>query len=146
MITIIAFFTNNGTPALGLAPIVKIREVATGNLVVAGESGDIMVEVGDGWYRYEFNADDTKDYAIVCDGGDSLTTAERYVYAGTELRELSANVELIKQAEFGRWKIDATNKQLIFYKEDNVTEIARFDLFDLENNKAITNVIERKRV
>ncbi|MHA1437855.1 MAG: hypothetical protein ACTSPD_09760 [Promethearchaeota archaeon] len=145
MITIIAFFTNNGTPATGLAPFIKIREVATGTLVVAGESADVMIELGDGWYKYNFDADESKDYAIICDGGDSLTTAERYVFAGTELRELSQNIELVKQAEFGRWKIDATTKQLIFYKEDNITEIARFDLYNLEGTKAITNVIERKR-
>jgi hypothetical protein len=46
--------------------------------------------------------------------------------------------------QFGRWKI--INKQMIFYKADNITEIARFDLFDDSGNPSAEAVFERVKV
>jgi hypothetical protein len=51
----------------------------------------------------------------------------------------------IKDIEGGRWIIDDIAKQMIFYKDDNVTEIARFDLKDISGNSTSTNVFERVR-
>lgn len=53
-------------------------------------------------------------------------------------------IELIKQMETGKWKIEAN--QMIFYKDDNSTEIARFNLFDEDGNPSMTDVIERRKV
>ncbi len=46
----------------------------------------------------------------------------------------------------GRLKIDTTAKQLIRYEDDNVTEIARFDLKDAAGQPASDDVYERVRV
>ena len=79
---ILSFFTDDGSPKTGLAPTIKIRDVSDGSLLVNGFS---MPEVGDGFYRYDYSSyDSEKDYAIVCDGGISLSDADRYVYAGNE--------------------------------------------------------------
>ena len=79
---ITAFFTNNGIPATGLSPTIRIREVVLGNLVVTDAS---MTEVGDGWYQYNFTSYDKDiDYVIRCDGGVLLSASERYTYAGNE--------------------------------------------------------------
>jgi hypothetical protein len=43
---------------------------------------------------------------------------------------LLVDVEFIKQIEGGRWKIDETANQMIFYEDDNATEVARFNLLD----------------
>jgi len=53
-------------------------------------------------------------------------------------------IEFIKQIEGGRWKI--INNQMIFYKNDNTTVIATFNLFDISGNPAMANVFERKRI
>jgi len=53
-------------------------------------------------------------------------------------------VDFIKGIEGGRWKIE--NNQMIFYDEDNSTELARFDLFDKDGNPSEENVYERRRV
>ena len=53
-------------------------------------------------------------------------------------------IELIKQVESGRWKIE--NNQMIFYKDDNVTELFRFNLYDRNGAPAEVNVYERRRV
>jgi len=93
MITIATFFTNNGIPQTGLTPTIKIRDVDTGNLLV---NNDTMTEIGDGWYKYDFDGDESKNYAGICDGGSTLTTAERYTYFGTEINsnlyEISSNI------------------------------------------------------
>ncbi len=83
MITIISFFTDNGYPKLGLSPTINIRRVDTGSLVIEGVS---MSELGDGWYKYEFDGDEDLEYAIRCDGGTDLTNAERYTFAGSEIK------------------------------------------------------------
>ncbi len=79
---IVAFFTSAGVPAVGLSPTVRIRELSGNTLVVADEA---MVEVGDGFYSYDFAAYDTAvNYAIRCDGTSALSDAERYSWAGNE--------------------------------------------------------------
>jgi len=79
---ILSFFTSSSIPKTGLVPIVDVREVPLGTLVVNSQS---MSELGGGFYYYNFTTFDyTKDYAIVCDGSDVLSDSERYVFAGNE--------------------------------------------------------------
>ncbi len=79
---ILSFFRDNGSPKTGLTPTIKIRDVSDGSLLINGAS---MTEVGDGFYRYDYSAyDSEKDYAIICDGGISLSDYDRYAYAGNE--------------------------------------------------------------
>lgn len=54
------------------------------------------------------------------------------------------NIELIKQIEGGRWRI--TNNQMIFYEEDNSTELMRFNLFDGNGQPAMKNIMDRVKV
>lgn len=168
---IIAFFTNQGTPATGLTPTIDIWE-SDGTQVVSGAT---MTEVGGGFYKYDFtDYDGSKHYCIRADGGPTLPTDERYQYGTNEYAlvweeavndhqtsgtfgekvsalALESTVQAIKQAvdfikgiEGGRWKIE--NNQMIFYDEDNSTELARFDLFDKDGNPSEENVYERRRV
>jgi len=79
---IVAPFTFNGTPATGLIPTIRIRNVITGVLIITDE---LMVEIGDGFYKYDFvGYDSSVDYAIRCDGGNALPGGERYIFAGNE--------------------------------------------------------------
>lgn len=45
----------------------------------------------------------------------------------------------------GKWKIDTETKQMIFYEDDNYTEVARFNLKDKDGNAAYEEVYERER-
>lgn len=54
-----------------------------------------------------------------------------------------AKVDFLADMEGGRWKI--ISNQMIFYKADNITEVARFNLFDAAGNPASANVFERRR-
>lgn len=55
-----------------------------------------------------------------------------------------ARAQLLYDMEGGRWKL--TNNQMIFYEEDNLTEVARFNLYDASGTPTTDNVYERRRV
>lgn len=80
---ITTFFTDSGSPKTGLSATIRIRNLATGSLVITDAA---MTEVGDGFYSYDFTTyDEELDYSIRCDGSASVTSAsERYTYAGNE--------------------------------------------------------------
>lgn len=54
-----------------------------------------------------------------------------------------AALSFIYGIEGGRWKI--VSNQMIFYADDNTTEIARFDLTDSGGSPAMENIYERTR-
>ena len=58
---------------------------------------------------------------------------------------LQVDVALIRETELGRWKIDSTTDEMIFYEQDNTTEIARFDLKNLGGLPDHINIFERVR-
>jgi hypothetical protein len=62
------------------------------------------------------------------------------------LTMVSGTVSQLYDMNFGRWKIDETTNQMIFYKEDNTTEIARFDLTDRVGSPTFESPFERTRV
>lgn len=85
--TIIVPFTRSGVPETGLVPIITIREVPAGTIVVNGAT---MSEVGTGFYSYNFTEfDENKNYAIICDAGPTLFGGERYAFAGNEGNEVA---------------------------------------------------------
>lgn len=57
------------------------------------------------------------------------------------------DVEFVKAIEGGRWKLDGS--QMVFYDDDNTTEIARFNLFASDGMTPAVrpeNIFERRRV
>ena len=61
-----------------------------------------------------------------------------------KIPSLESLLAFISSIEGGRWRI--VNNQMIFYEDDNVTEVARFNLFDSDGQPAETDVFERVRV
>ena len=78
--------------------------------------------------------------SILWDTGDESVAYATEEYDGTEEK-----VDFIKDIEGGRWTIDTENNQMIFYKSDNVTEIARFNLRDSSGNPNSESVFSRLR-
>jgi hypothetical protein len=60
------------------------------------------------------------------------------------LHDITGTLNSIYDIQFGRWRI--VGNQMIFFKEDNATEVARFDLFDDAGNPTMDAVFERTRV
>jgi len=65
-------------------------------------------------------------------------------WSDAEKTSLINNMELIRQLNSGKWHI--INNQMIFYEDDNQTEIMRFNLFDSSGNPSVLSVAERVRV
>ena len=155
---IVTFFTSAGNPATGLTPTIKIRKVSDNSLVIDGGS---MSEIGDGFYKYSFaQYSGSVDYVMRTDGGGSLAASDRYQFAGNEnfvddiwdepasnhvvSGSLGGMVNFINDIQGGRWKI--VSNQMIFYKDDNTTEVARFNLFDDGGVPTMSSPFERYRV
>ncbi len=47
---------------------------------------------------------------------------------------------------FGRWKIDPNTNRMVFYRDDNSTVVATFDLFDSAGAPTFDGVFERRLV
>jgi hypothetical protein len=60
------------------------------------------------------------------------------------LETISPKIRSLYDMNFGRWKI--VSNQMIFYKDDNVTEVARFSLFDDVGSPTMDAVFERIKV
>ena len=60
--------------------------------------------------------------------------------------EVKIDQKMARYIHTGRWMVDETAKQMIFFQDDNETEIARYDLFDRSGNASITELFERKLV
>tara|TARA_R110000824_G_scaffold132423_1_gene294881 strand:- start:483 stop:944 length:462 start_codon:yes stop_codon:yes gene_type:complete len=64
----------------------------------------------------------------------------------TQVLLVSASVDFTRHMTSGKWKIDVDADQMIFYKEDNSTEIARYDLRNQNGDKDLRNVFIRNKV
>lgn len=86
-----SFFTlGTGDPALGLSPVIRIWEVngISATLII---NNDPMVEVGDGFYQYDFTSyDASKDYVFRSDAV-TLPSARRYQFGATQTAIISSN-------------------------------------------------------
>ena len=78
--------------------------------------------------------------SILWDSGESSP-----VYATEEYRPTEEKIDFIHDIEGGMWKIDKDDSQMIFYKKDNATEIARFDLKDENDAASVESVFSRTR-
>ncbi len=123
----------------GLSPIVRIRDVETGDVVVSGT----MSGMGNGFYKYEFlNYDMTKDYVIFCDAVvlsnayryKSMTTGE---YGGliSDIRLISDEVDLrtvlIRQILTNRMaSFDGSTDNLIVYADNDIDAIVTWHVTD----------------
>jgi|MDTB01.2.fsa_nt_gb hypothetical protein len=59
---------------------------------------------------------------------------------------ISSSIEHTKHMTAGRWQILTASNQMVFYKDDNTTELARYDLFDETGEKSYTSVFQRVKV
>tara|TARA_R110001583_G_scaffold7985_21_gene39031 strand:+ start:2245 stop:2676 length:432 start_codon:yes stop_codon:yes gene_type:complete len=60
--------------------------------------------------------------------------------------EVKIDQKLSRYIHTGRWVVDETSKEMIFYQDDNSTEIARYSLFNRAGVASIDELFERKLV
>lgn len=110
--------------------------VAMSEVLVTGVFLGDMPGHGAGIYAVTFF--DTADNSMVGQGIIEWT--------GTVEIDPIEKATFIQDIEGGRWKVDTATKQMTFYKADNATVVATFDLFDAEGTPTSINVFERQRV
>ena len=60
--------------------------------------------------------------------------------------EVKIDQKMARYIHTGRWIVDENTKEMIFFQDDNATEIARFKLFDRNGNASIDELFERRLV
>ena len=60
--------------------------------------------------------------------------------------EIKIDQKMARYIHTGRWKIDKDEKQMIFYQDDNTTEIAKYELLDADGAASVTDLFERKLI
>jgi hypothetical protein len=110
----------------------------SGSRVTSG-IGEVLSNAG--IYSASIHFTSTFSGSILWDTGESTPVYATEDYNGTDFK-----IERTKDLTAGRWKIDEDTKQMIFYKEDNTTEISRYNLFDESGAASVSSVFDRRKV
>jgi hypothetical protein len=149
----------------GLLVNYEVRKCSDNSIVYSGVMSEIslvytkeitLVEVGEYRIKYitpegyengfeNITVDNYSNYKTDISALALDSTVAKETTLVSTMAELDTKIELIKQIESGRWKIDTTTNQMLFFKEDNVTEIMRFNLKDKDGIATSTAVTERIR-
>jgi len=60
--------------------------------------------------------------------------------------EVKIDQKITRYIHTGRWEVREGSKEMVFYQDDNTTEIARYSLFDRTGASSITELFERRLV
>lgn len=101
-------------------------------------TGQILWDTGTHYFPKTYYA--TEDYNLSSATIDTSKIDEIY----DVVTSMTGTLNSIYDIQFGRWRI--VNNQMVFFKEDNITEVARFDLFDDAGNPTMDAVFERVKV
>tara|TARA_B100000214_G_C23926326_1_gene608551 strand:+ start:830 stop:1270 length:441 start_codon:yes stop_codon:yes gene_type:complete len=100
------------------------------------------IGTGTGLYGAQVSLASAFSGSIMWDSGDGSSK----VYAVEEINAIDGSVQYIKDLTAGKWEIDGDSKQMIFYAEDNATELARYNLKDSAGAGSVTEVFQRVKV
>ena len=131
------FGSGNGSLATVGYRLLDTKGTLSGSRITAGV-GEILA--GSGIYSASVYFATSFSGSILWDTGASSPE-----YATEEYHSVEEQISFIKSIEGGRWKIDTSTNQMIFYKDDNTTKVATFDLKDSDGSASSSSVFERVR-
>lgn len=114
----------------------------------ASSSQIVFAEIGSGHYKVSFTPLKEGLYYLIVYHNTYFPKGKAgnfQIFTG-DFSTIETLVQYIADFEEGRWRMDSNTNQMIFFKGDNNTEIARFNLFDSAGNPTIENVFERRKV
>ena len=131
---------NLGKGYSGISGSIRYEIYDTLGTQISGASNTGVYELGSstGLYGVELNLNNRFSGSIVWS-----VNGNTRVYATEEIK---MDQKMARFIHTGRWQIDENTNQMIFYEDDNVTEIARYDLKDRNGSASITEIFERTRV
>lgn len=128
----------------------------TAGSVVSARTTTGVYQSAPGIYAAYVSFPDEFKGQILWDTGTAFLTssyaAEQYNYEENNpkvdgiydvVTSMTGTLNSIYDIQYGRWRI--VGNQMVFYKEDNSTEVARFDLYDDAGNPTMDAVFERTR-
>ena len=107
-------------------------------VVSSTNTGIYELGTSTGLYGVELNLSTQFSGSIVW----SVTSAPT-VFATEEVK---IDQKMARYIHTGRWIVDENTNEMIFYQDDNTTEIARYALFDRSGNSSIAELFERRLV
>ena len=98
----------------------------------------VVTELGGGAYRVVFTPNALGNWLL------TIKHATYFPWGKSQNYKVDkSDIDDLYEVAYGRWKIESD--QLIIYKDDNTTEIARFDLKDSAGSPSMVNVFEREK-
>ncbi len=111
-----------------------------GAVTTSRSSGSIyQVGTGTGVYGSQLSLTQSFSGSILWE----VTASNGNVVFASE--EIETDQKITRHFTTGRWMIDESSNQMIFYQEDNDTEIGRFNLKDRDGGGSFEEVFERTR-
>jgi hypothetical protein len=111
-----------------------------GAATIFRSSGSIyQVGVGTGIYGSEVSLSQNFSGSILWE----ITASNGNVVFASD--EVEIDSKLTRHFTVGKWEINKTTNEMIFYQDDNVTEMGRFDLADNNGNPSTDQVFIRSR-
>lgn len=139
---ILAEFTSGDTVTI------DIYRLSDDVKVVGGASVSEISSTGTFKYLFNIVVTEKTEFLLIMDNG--VTDKRGKIVLGGYPDDLSDklvlmgdDIDFIKEIEGGRWRINTSTNQMIFYKSDNTTIVATYNLFDGDGNASYTSVFER---
>jgi len=131
---------NLGKGLSGISGSIRYALYNTVGSEVTAATNTGIYELGSstGLYGVELNLSTQFSGSIVW----SVTSAPN-VFATEEVK---VDQKMARYIHTGRWVVSASSKEMVFYQDDNATEIARYKLFDRNGKESIEELFERRLV
>lgn len=131
---ITAYFSNKSIPATGLSPTLTALDVSDDSVDLNGVT---MIEISNGFYKYDFTSYDLKkDYIFISDGGNTLSNTDRYV---TSSNNLSSDINELDRFNKSSMVITGTDLQAF----DNDGILQEWDLEDVSGDPTNIDIYRR---
>lgn len=142
MSTAVMKTVNFGKSKTGIATVGYTLYDTSGTVYTPRTSAGVF-EIGMGTGIYGANITFASGFngTILWDTGQGAST----VYAMDEYNGLEEDLLFIKAVTGGRWKLDPINNFMIFYAEDNLTQVAKFSMYNSVNQPSVLEVHQRIR-
>ena len=128
---------NLGRSVGGISGSIRYSLYDTLGTEVSASANTGIYELGSitGIYGVELNLSPQFSGSIVW----SVTSAPS-VFATEEVK---IDQKMARYIHTGRWTVDSSTNQMVFFQDDNTTVIARYNLFDSSGSPSVTEVFDR---
>ena len=109
---------------------------ATSGSRITANVGEVLA--GSGIYSGSVYFTNSFSGSVLWDTGEATPT-----YASEDYNGLEEDVDYTRHIQAGRWLIHTGTFEMIFFREDNETEIARYSLTDRSGDASFDEVFER---